>query len=129
MDMAQPNPHAIAWFEIPARDFDRAVAFYEQAFETTLHRENFGGGTMAIFPHPDGAIGGCIFASPELEPTAGGVRIYLNAGPSLSARIASVERAGGKRVTEIIELPDDIGYIASFDDPEGNRIALHAIAR
>ena len=38
------------WFELPANDFERAVAFYETIFATTLRREYFGE-DMAIFPY------------------------------------------------------------------------------
>lgn len=43
------------WFEIPAGDFQRAVKFYQEVFDVSLHINDFGGFKMAVFPH--GAVG------------------------------------------------------------------------
>jgi hypothetical protein len=40
-----------------------------------------------------------------------------------------VTQAGGKIDGPIVELPNDIGFIAYFIDPEGNRIGLHSRTR
>jgi len=49
-----------AWFEIPAGDFERAVAFYEKAFATKLVREKIGPMELAIFPHDPDVASGCV---------------------------------------------------------------------
>lgn len=120
---------AIAWFEIPALDFNRAVRFYEAALDAPLHREVFGGVPMAVFSHEDEATGGAIVCNPrDTRPsvTGDGVTVYLSAEPTLQATLARVEPAGGKIDGSIVELPNDIGYIAFFIDTEGNRIGLHS---
>lgn len=120
---------AIAWFEIPALDFDRAVRFYEAALDAPLHRETFGGVPMAVFAHEDEATGGAIVCNPrDTRPsvTGDGVTVYLNAEPTLQAMLGRIEPAGGKIDGSIVELPNDIGYIAFFIDTEGNRIGLHS---
>ena len=119
----------VAWFEIPALDFDRAVRFYEAALDAPLHREVFGGVRTAVFSHEEEATGGAIVCNPrDTRPsvTGDGVTIYLNAEPTLQATLGRIEPAGGKIDGSIVELPNDIGYIAFFIDNEGNRIGLHS---
>ena len=49
--------NAIAWFEIPTTQLDRAQAFYEAVLGQTLRRENMGPSEGAVFPY-DGAGAG-----------------------------------------------------------------------
>ena len=70
----------IHWFEIPATDFDRAVAFYQQVFHVELKVEHFMDDRIAVFPDSSG----CIMASPRLQPAAQGTRIYLDGSPGVS---------------------------------------------
>lgn len=121
--------HAVVWFEIPARDFDRTVEFYQTVLEIKLDvQEMPGWPRMATFPHDMTAgVGGCIVdATPNHQPTAGGVTIYLSAGDDLAGPLSRVEAAGGKAVLPKTLINDEIGYMAHFLDPEGNRLALHS---
>ncbi|MGN6653564.1 VOC family protein [Trinickia sp.] len=120
---------AISWFEIPALDFDRAVRFYEAALDQPMHREVFGGVPMAVFARDEEATGGAIVCNPrDMRPsvTGDGVAVYLNAEPTLQATLDRIKPAGGKIDGSIVELPNEIGFIAFFIDTEGNRIGLHA---
>jgi predicted enzyme related to lactoylglutathione lyase len=122
---------AISWFEIPALNFERAVRFYEAALDQPMRRELFGGVPMAVFSSEEEATGGAIICSPgEMRPSVkgDGVTIYLVAEPTLQATLDRVTRAGGKIDGSIVELPKEIGFIAYFIDPEGNRIGLHSRA-
>ncbi len=49
--------NAIAWFEIPTTQLDRAQTFYEAVLGQPLRRENMGPSEGAVFPY-DGAAGG-----------------------------------------------------------------------
>jgi predicted enzyme related to lactoylglutathione lyase len=117
--------HAINWFEIPVRDLDRAVTFYEQILGEKLRREDFGGRPMAIFPYEEGpGVGGALITDPNRKPSADGVLPYLNTTGRLDAALAAVPKARG----EIILPKTDIGgpgYIAVIRDTEGNLIGLH----
>ncbi|MPW15850.1 VOC family protein [Paraburkholderia sp. CNPSo 3157] len=121
---AQPN-RAIAWFEIPSVDFERAVRFYEAALDTTLRREDFGM-PMAVFSYDEPSTGGCIVQSATMEPSSTGSLVYLNARPTVSATLERVKRAGGKVEGPAVQLPHDIGWIGFFTDTEGNRVGLHS---
>ncbi|UQN68808.1 VOC family protein [Burkholderia multivorans] len=118
---------AIAWFDIPSLDFDRAIRFYEAVLQTTLHREVIGGVPMAIFDHEASSTGGSIVFDPQqLKPSANGVLVYLNAGESVVAALDRARRAGGVVQGSVVELPNNYGYIGYLIDTEGNRVGLHA---
>jgi uncharacterized protein len=120
----------IAWFELPAVDLERAARFYEAALGIELNREVVGGVPMAVFPHEDGATGGCIINNPQqLRPAqpGDGALVYLNAEPSLQATLKRIEKAGGKQDGSLVELPNGYGYIGFFIDCEGNRVGLHSL--
>lgn len=120
----------IAWFELPAVDFERAARFYETALDVELTREVVGGVPMAVFPHEDGATGGCVIHNPQqLRPAqpGDGALVYLHAEPSLQAAMKRVEKAGGKQDGSLVELPNGYGFIGFFIDSEGNRVGLHSL--
>lgn len=122
---AQHN--AVNWFEIPVRNLDRAQAFYEQLLGCTLQRQAMGPHALAVFPYDGGGVGGCLMTGDALPaPGQQGVMVYLNAQPSLDAALARVQAAGGRIATPRVDLPGDMGSFAHVDDPEGNRIGLHA---
>ncbi|MDD0813841.1 VOC family protein [Curvibacter sp. HBC28] len=121
---------ALNWFEIPCADLDRAQAFYEAVLARPLHREDFGGGPMAVFPHDKPQPGGCLVAGPQRCVAAdAGVRLYLDCAPSLDAAVARVASAGGAVLDACIELPHGIGFIAHVRDTEGNTVGLHTVQR
>ena len=120
--------NAINWFEIPAADFKRAVAFYETIMATRLPLdESFPGMKMAMLPYQEPGVGGCLIEFEQSRPHADGVRIYLNGGDDLAPILARVEPAGGRIVMKKTLLRDDIGYIALIGDSEGNIIGLHSM--
>jgi uncharacterized protein len=116
---------AIAWFEIPSVDFERAVQFYETALDTQLQRENIGM-PIAIFKYDEPSTGGAIVHNPAAKPGATGTLVYLDARPTVDATLERVKRAGGKVEGPAMQLPQDIGWIGFFTDTEGNRIGLHS---
>jgi predicted enzyme related to lactoylglutathione lyase len=118
---------AIAWFEIPVADMDRAQAFYETMLGRKLRRENFGGEALAVFPYDDPATGGALQAGGATAAGgARGVRIYLDCSPDIDAALARVEPAGGQVIMAKSALPPGMGFIARICDTEGNHVGLHA---
>lgn len=114
------------WFEIPAVDFERAVRFYENVFETKLKREE--GGESAVFAYEQPAMSGSVTRAPHLVPSQSGAVIYLNADPALDAMLERVQRAGGRVMVPRTELPAGMGAFAHIEDTEGNRVGLHAVS-
>ncbi|MEQ6289914.1 VOC family protein [Vogesella sp. GCM10023246] len=115
----------VHWFEIPVTDFDRAVAFYQQVFHVELRLEDAMGERMAIFTRPDGSSHGCLMASPRLQASPHGCRLYLDGSPDVATVLARARAAGGQVLLEKMALPDGNGDIGQFADPDGNIIGLH----
>jgi predicted enzyme related to lactoylglutathione lyase len=105
---------AISWFEIPAKDLERAVWFYESVLQQDLRRETMGPAEMAVFPHQDPGVGGALTHAPNLQPAT-------------DETLERVTRAGGRIVLDKTALPDGMGAFAHIVDCEGNRIGLHAL--
>ena len=121
--MTQHAP--ITWFEIPTRDLDAATRFYEAALLTKLKRDDMPAAKMAIFPNAGAPVGGCLSEGRGLEPRDHGAVVYLRVPDTMEATQARWEKAGGKVVTPVIELPNGIGRIVQVLDAEGGRVALH----
>lgn len=118
----------INWFEIPTSNFSRAVTFYETVFNTKLSVEPCGNDQMGIFMLPDGEGCGCLVQGDKYRPSTDGSLLYLDASPSIDRVLDRIASAGGTIRMPKFELPEGMGYIAHFDDTEGNRVALHALS-
>ena len=114
------------WFEIPATNFDRAVMFYETILNIKIDVNNFGNFKMGIFPHAD--FGAAICWGEDYKPSDGGIVIYLDANPDLIEIENRIEPAGGKILQAKKHISDQHGFMAFFQDSEGNRLALHSMA-
>ena len=122
--------NAINWFELPTRDMDRAVRFYEATLAIALRREVFGDQPHAVFPSkcpPGGhSVAGALVSAPHLTPGAAGAIVYLDCKDGVAAALARAQAAGGKVVQPHTSVGEH-GYIAVVDDLEGNRVGLHAM--
>lgn len=109
------------WFDIPVTDMERAVKFYEGITEQKLQR-------MKVGPDRETALfesDGCLFKSPEDQPSHSGTRVYFGATPSVAEWLARVNAAGGKVLVPRTAIGGDRGFFAYFEDSEGNRVGLH----
>jgi uncharacterized protein len=115
------------WFEIPTANFERAIKFYEAAFQLTLTRENIGG-ELAIFPGDQTTVHGALVSpQPGYEPSATGPAIYLNGGDDLQHVLDRAAKIGGKVLVPKTALPEGMGHFAHLLDSEGNRVGLHSM--
>jgi hypothetical protein len=117
------QPSVPAWFEIPARDMDRAVRFYEAVLEASLERETAGAMEMAVFPHQKPGASGAVVRAKGYEPAEAGSVVYLNLD-DIRPALERVPRAGGTVLLPRTALPDEIGFFAQIRDSEGNRVGL-----
>ena len=122
------NPNVAVWFEIPAANFQRAVAFYESIFDTKLVCEKWGPADMAVFPHEEKAASGCIMAGEGYRPTKDGALVYIHSKVDLDVPLSKVKKAGGSVALPKTALPEGMGYFAHFVDSEGNRVGIHSMA-
>jgi predicted enzyme related to lactoylglutathione lyase len=114
----------ITWFELPTAELARARAFYETVLSLSLRQETFGGMPMALFPYPEGGVGGALIQDPRSRPSRDGAIVYLDTRGELDACLARVAGAGGKVLLPRTDIGDP-GFIALVEDTEGNRVGLH----
>ena len=129
--------NAIVHFEIPADDVVRAKEFYQKSF----------GWTFSEFPMPeDSSTGGepyyGVITTPMGEdhmPTKPGeingglmkrmqpgqpMMSYLNVD-DIDAALEAVEKNGGHVCMPKTEIAPGMGWIACFNDTEGNMLGMH----
>ncbi|MDH6313476.1 putative enzyme related to lactoylglutathione lyase [Parabacteroides sp. PFB2-10] len=118
----------VAFFEIPAADFERAVKFYETVFSVKLASMDCGHEKMAFFPEENGLCPGAISWSSafNFKPSDQGVLLSLNI-ESMEAAIQSVEKGGGRILISKTKIEaENRGYFSVFIDSEGNRVGLYS---
>ncbi len=122
--------NALNWFEIATHDLDRATKFYETVFGIKMETMDLPNIQMRMFPGDgqNGKVGGALVKSGMHKPSKEGALIYLNANPDLAAALGRVEKAGGKVLLPKTHISEDIGYMAFFEDTEGNAVAMHSQA-
>ena len=117
------NP--VVYFEIPVTDMDRAVIFYSAVFNFSFEKEIIDGNEMALFPFAENSLGisGALAKGEIYKPTKDGALIYFKTD-NIDESLLLVTKNNG-----LILYPktsnDDLGFVAEFQDTEGNRIALH----
>ena len=122
--------NVVGWFEIPVKNMERAIAFYEEVLDLKLSKNKMGPLDMAWFPWLEDKPGtpGTLVHYPEFyKPSTDGVLIYLTAhSDDLANELSKVEAAGGQIIQPKTKISDEYGNMALIIDTEGNRIALHS---
>jgi predicted enzyme related to lactoylglutathione lyase len=121
------NTNPVNWFEIPVLDLDRAVKFYENVFGYTFMPETTGPYSLAFFPMTEGAAGatGALIKGGAYKPSHTGTIVYFTVD-DIDDILKKVNASGGKTVFPKKSI-GRYGFIAQFDDTEGNRLALHSM--
>lgn len=117
------NP--VIYFEIPVTDIDRAIKFYKSVFNFTFKREIIDKNEMVLFPFAEenAGISGALAKGEVYKPTNNGVVIYFKT-EDIDKTLKTAISSGGKILYPITS-NGDLGFVAEFEDSEGNRIALH----
>lgn len=125
----QVSANVCVWFEIPATDLDRAQQFYQAIFPQAIRRMACDvAGDVIVFDAEEGAVKGAIVkAGDHHKPGAASV-VYLNGGADLAVPLSRIEAAGGKVLQGKTALPAPWGFMAHFEDSEGNTVGLHSLA-
>jgi predicted enzyme related to lactoylglutathione lyase len=120
--------HTINWFEIPAKNFERACTFYSSVLVKEVPTMDTGMGPTYGFLRGNSPqeIGGGIVKGEGYEPSASGSIIYLNGGDDLNVPLGKVEKAGGKVLLPKTSL-GEMGFMALFLDTEGNKVGFHSM--
>jgi uncharacterized protein len=111
---AKINP--VNWFEIPVKDIGRARKFYEKVLGLELSPYDMEPFTMAFFPMTQGAQGaaGSLIKGESYEPSHAGTVVYFSVD-DIEETLMPKKSIG------------QYGFIAHFEDTEGNRLALHSM--
>jgi len=126
MEKLSANTNALNWFEIPMTDIERAKKFYETIFDIEFFQIEMMGMDMLMFPSQRPKSSGALVKSQYHTPSKTGSIIYLNANPDLQLVLDKIEPAGGKVTMPKSHIDPETGYMAFFEDSEGNLIALHS---
>ena len=123
----------VGWFEIPVKDMDRAVAFYNELFQIKIAVHDLGELVMGWFPFAEdpeakGASGSLVYHKKFYKPSTDGTLIYFTSRTGdIKDELSRIKKAGGKILKPKTQISEDHGYMALFLDTEGNRVALHSL--
>lgn len=115
-------PYAIVHFEIPADNVERAQKFYKQAFGWKISdpwKMNY----FFVETRKQGEEG--INGGLMKRQNAGQPLMNYIAVKSIDAALARVVKAGGAICMPKSEIANGMGWIAAFQDTEGNLMGFH----
>ena len=120
------NP--VDWFEIPVNNMSQAKTFYEAVLGVELTEAEMGPNKMAWFPMEMGATGaaGTLIQGEAYSPSHDGSLVYIHVD-QIDPTLEAIGRSGGKTLLPRTSIGEH-GFIAHFQDTEGNRVALHESA-
>ena len=117
------NP--VNWFEIPVADLSRARQFYETVLGIEIAETEMGPNQMGWFPMEMGATGaaGTLIKGDGYTPSHDGSLVYIHVD-AIDPTLEAINGAGGTTLVPRMSIGEH-GFIAHFEDTEGNRVALH----
>ncbi|WP_420575454.1 VOC family protein [Ekhidna sp.] len=117
------------WFELPVNDMDRAKKFYASIFDINMG-DDFAMGTsvMSFFPFETDQSGatGTLIKQETYIPSHEGALIYFSV-KEINDVLPRISSNGGKVLNEKMSIGEH-GFVAHFEDSEGNRVAFHQSA-
>lgn len=124
------DKNVVGWFEIPVKNMERAVKFYETVFEYKLERHQLKELDMAWFPmNPTGmgAMGSLVYNQEFYQPSNNGTLVYFTAfSGDVNNELNRVEEAGGQILVPKTQISEENGFMGIVIDTEGNRIGIHS---
>jgi predicted enzyme related to lactoylglutathione lyase len=122
--------NVVGWFEMPVKDMDRAITFYQKVFDYKIERHQMGELDMGWFPsspNANGAMGSLVHMPKFYTPGSQGPLVYFTAhSGDLNNELGKVVSAGGKVLSPKKMISEENGHMALFEDTEGNRVAMHS---
>src|SRR3989344_6819137 len=98
----------VAWFEIPAVDFDRAIGFYRIGLNQDIQVMMLNGVRHGIIRNRAGDARGAIVET-ENPPNGSGPVIYFRSPFDVSFTLTNIESAGGKIIIPKTLIKDSVG--------------------
>lgn len=133
--MKKANMHPVVHFEIPADDVERAKEFYTKLFGWEMDKYDMAGGETYwivrttevdkdMMPAKPGAInGGMMKRQNPGQPFMNYIHVE-----DMDAMIEDIVANGGIICMPKQEIGPGMGWIACFQDTEGNLVGLHQMA-
>lgn len=116
----------VLWVEIPVKNLERAMKFYETVFDLPpMEVIDEGIRRHATLNPGGGETGGSINLTENFEPGDKGALVYLYMPDELGIHLEKVVAAGGK-VVEGKTPMGETGFYATILDSEGNILALYS---
>ncbi|WP_170412572.1 VOC family protein [Ruegeria atlantica] len=113
----------LVWGELPVRDMEKAIAFYAEVTGATPELDPNAPHPMAVFKPADPATGVALHLYPGKPAQQGqGPTLHLAADGALEDVMTRVEKAGGKVVSDPIQIPAGRFFYAT--DPDGNSVGF-----
>ncbi|GBF50991.1 glyoxalase/bleomycin resistance protein/dioxygenase [Leptospira ryugenii] len=121
LEGSMANP--VVYFEIPVSNLDRAIHFYSTVFSFTFEKTSLDGNEMALFPFVDGSshISGALAKGKTYRPSKEGTLVYFQS-EDITSTLKKVVSEGGFILYPRTRI--EFGFVAEFQDSEGNRVAL-----
>ncbi|MCU0355915.1 MAG: VOC family protein [Cytophagales bacterium] len=100
------------------------MKFYEAVFGFDFTRETIDGNEMALFPFDEKGLGitGALAKGEIYKPTKNGTLVYFRTD-NIDKTLRKANQNGGKTLYPKTSI-GAAGFVAEFEDSEGNRIAL-----
>ncbi len=99
----------LVWGELPVQDMEKAIAFYAQVTGATLELDPNAPNPMAVFKPADSATGVALHLYPGKPAQQGhGPTLHLAADGALEDVMKRVETAGGKVISDPIQIPANL---------------------
>lgn len=115
-----------SYFEISVSDLKRAMDFYSYVFGVKFKVEDIDGIQIALFPDPKGKGAQAALAyGDSYKPSKNGTRIYFDVD-SIDETMKKALEKGGKELYPKTSI-GELGFVAEFEDSEGNCIALSSM--
>ena len=117
------NP--VSYFEIPVQDLEKAIKFYNSVFGFEFEKDDIDGNEMAFFPQLENGkgISGALAKGETYKPSKTGTLIYFDT-ENIDEILIKVGKNGGKTLYPKTSI-GELGFVAEFEDCEGNKIGIH----
>lgn len=120
--------NVIVWADIPVTDIDRARTFYAHVLGNEIPLMPGMKSVALLMPPGTGSpsdVSGDLVQDSDTPSTNHGATVYLNSNGDIVGMLARAVEAGGKVISEPENMGEMVGWIAFFEDSEGNRVGLH----
>ncbi len=120
MNAHDANP-LVVWTEIPVRNLEKAITFYNAAFGWSMEVYEDSPVPMAVLGGRMNTVSGNLYEGKPAAPGTGNI-IHIGLTVTLETAMDDWVKAGGKLISDPVEIP--AGRFTLATDPDGNTIGL-----